>query len=1442
MIEDRLLITAAHPVLQCHHVLGQPVLPGLAYIDLLYQLFRDQGYDYTRLELRHLTIYTPLAATAYPVEITITCTPVTPERWQVTVTGTVMDNNPAPVSQRYASAEMWMHAVTTQWEDTPVMPEWRGEVSTAIDIDAAYQIYSAQQVIHSGWMKAAGTINFTSDTVWMELQVPEEGQDSALHFMFHPVLIDGSAVGSVLAAYAWANGTQQLFLPLYYESFRASSLLQASCLTRIRTSDMVSKNELVQLSFAFFNESGQQVAALNNFTAKLVRDAAFATATPTPAAAAKDIVSNKEAVAAIDYLRSLWAARLQKPATHVPINSGYYEMGLDSAALLDIVSTIGQRVQQSLPPTLLFEYTTLSELADYLFTQHPGFFTASAADKTTTQPATVGTAVHAATADEGIAIISLAGRYPGAPDIDTFWTNLCEGKDAITTVPTSRWDHTAYVDDSGTRLDSTRCQWGGFLEDIDKFDPLFFHIAPAEAALIDPQERLFLETVWTLLERAGYSRRSIQQQYQSKVGVFAGAMYQQYQLLPADLVQGAVTALQAFAGIANRVSYWFNFQGPSIGLDTMCSSSMAAIHLACESLRRGECRLAVAGGVNLTLDPKKYIGLSISGLLGSTAGSRSFSDGDGFLPAEAVGAVLLKPLSAAVEDGDKVLAVIRSTTISHGGNSGGYTVPGVNSQYQMITDDIARAGIDPHTISYVEAAANGSALGDVIEVAALTKAFNKYAIPIASCAIGAVKSNIGHAEAASGISQLTKVALQLTHKTLVPTILSHPLNPKIEFGDSPFYLQEKREQWISKQPGVPLRAMITSLGAGGANAHIVIEEFIDNHPGILAEEVSPQVLVYSARNKERLHALISLHLQFLQHADQSLSLSAMAYTLQEGREEMEERLAFVATDLSTVQQALQAYLDQDATATSTYPRLFTGSLVAGVTDIDPLFEGETGAHMLRALLAAADLEKLASCWVRGCSIPWQQLYPGGAPQMLILPTYPFERRHCWIKTVPVTRDTAVPAVPVAATDPDMENAVTEVVARLIGITPEELNPDLPLQKLGFDSIYATRLLQFLQGSYGATLDMERFWQCVTLRDVWAILPATPLPAALQPVAAATSPAIRFPELLHMNNHTTGRPVFWIHAVTGGVEVYHHIAGVSARPFYGIQARGWMSDRVPLQGVHAMAAYYVHIIQSIQPQGPYDLGGYSVGGVLSFEVTRQLQELGETVNSIVMLDSLYVEDWESPELKLPEEASLPKLLAFQTVNMMITVAFTDPAEIAAAMIHRDTPDWDLEEDAFMEQLIAIAHERGVTKSTEQLKTLVRQSVKTQEAYAITDYHFGDLPDPEGVTCYYFRNRNGEFLGALKPYFALWDEQSEQLGKINYWEGWEQRFAHMYLMDVNAVNHMQLLSDPPAAGTILSFCTALYSGEELSPDFLSDFLTTTLQKHGSRPPLDVAVEGI
>ncbi|MEM7396688.1 MAG: beta-ketoacyl synthase N-terminal-like domain-containing protein, partial [Verrucomicrobiota bacterium] len=353
--------------------------------------------------------------------------------------------------------------------------------------------------------------------------------------------------------------------------------------------------------------------------------------------------------------------------------------------------------------------------------------------------------------------------------------------------------------------------------------------------------------MWNLLEETGHTRGMMQKRYRSSVGVFAGVMYQHYQAYGS-----------AFSAIANRVSYFFDFQGPSLAVDTMCSSSAVAIHMARESLLKGECELAIAGGVNLSIRPEKYIGLRAAGMIGSHPGSRSFSEGDGMLPAEGVGAVLIKPLDRAVEDGDSILAVIKSTAVNHGGQGNGFSVPNPTAQTRLIQEHFEQSGIDPRTISYVEAAANGSPLGDAIEFRALSDAFRASTPDRNFCPIGSVKSNIGHAEAASGISQLTKVVLQMQHRRLVPTIQAEPRNPELNFDDSPFFLEETGGPWerpVVDDKEAPRRAAISSFGAGGTNAHLLVEEWsaeVDQRP----EPASgPRLLVLSARTDERLNVL-----------------------------------------------------------------------------------------------------------------------------------------------------------------------------------------------------------------------------------------------------------------------------------------------------------------------------------------------------------------------------------------------------------------------------------------------------------------------------------------------------------------------------------------------------------------------------------------------------------
>ncbi|HEY0832741.1 MAG TPA: condensation domain-containing protein, partial [Azospirillum sp.] len=695
----------------------------------------------------------------------------------------------------------------------------------------------------------------------------------------------------------------------------------------------------------------------------------------------------------------------------------------------------------------------------------------------------------------------MSGRFPQADDVEAFWRNLAQGRDCITEVPADRWDHGRYFDPDRTAPGKTCCKWGGFLDGVDRFDAPFFKITPAEAELLDPQERLFLETSWNLLESSGYVGERLQRLCRSQAGVFVGTMSQQYHAFESDLVRESLVALSSPSSIANRVSYFFNFQGPSVAIDTMCSSALVAVHMACESLSKGECRIAIAGGVNTTIHPKKYIALSTGQMIGSHPDSTSFGDGDGYLPAEGVGAVLLKPLQAAIDDGDTVLAVIKASAINHGGQSNGYRVPSAAAQADLIAGNFARAGIDPRTISYVESAANGSPLGDAIELGALTAAFQRFTTDRQFCAIGAVKSNIGHAEAASGMSQLIKVILQLRHRQLVPTIKAQPLNPNIAFERTPFHLQRRLEEWrrpvVALAGGapreVPRRATVSSFGAGGSNAHLIVEEH-EPHAGTNAgPEADPHLIVFSARTAPQLGALVRRMRAFI--ADRpELSMADLAYTLQTAREAMDHRLALVVDGREALLGSLRTWLEggdpEEAGA-----RIFAGDCGQDNSDVKRLLSGKTGQTMLDLLLAERDLEKLALYWVKGVRISWQPLHQGRGARPVALPTYPFDRQRHWLAARPepgaISSDGAEPFAP----DPqrpareNMERFLVHGVARALGMPEDQVSAARSFQDYGLDSIGLIALRRGFEQAFRVSL---------STRD----LLAHPTPAALAECAAA----------------------------------------------------------------------------------------------------------------------------------------------------------------------------------------------------------------------------------------------------------------------------------------------------------------------------------------------------
>ena len=585
--------------------------------------------------------------------------------------------------------------------------------------------------------------------------------------------------------------------------------------------------------------------------------------------------------ALLAHLRQIVADQLKLTVDRLDPRDRFERLGLESVMVMNITGELGA-VFGDLPKTLFFEYQTLVDLTRHLLDRYPDAVRArfgatepvpgaaipvpgAATPASEPAPAPLAVAVRrdpdpVRREDEPIAIVGLSGRYPGAGTLEQFWENLRQGRDCITEVPADRWDHDRYFAAGADDPAKAYCKWGGFLDGVDLFDPLFFNISPHEARLMDPQERLFLQTAWHTLEDAGYTRTGLSG---SRVGVFVGVMYNQYQLYGASepmQARGFVPSSLA-ASVANRVSYVLGLTGPSLALDTMCSSSLTAVHLACTSIRTGDCDQALAGGVNTILHPNRYLQLSQARFASTDGRCRSFGlGGDGYVPGEGVGAVLLKPLSRAEADGDHIYGVIRGSALNHGGRSNGYTVPTPVAQAQVIGDAIARAGIHPDDIGYVEAHGTGTALGDPIEVDGLAKAFaaagSRRTEP---CPIGSVKSNIGHLESAAGIAGITKILLQFRHGELVPSLHAEQLNPNIRFADAPFQVQRTGASWPAGTVdgrALPRIASVSSFGAGGANAHIVLQDYPAGAPQ--PDPAGPggrELVVLSARTGEQLREL-----------------------------------------------------------------------------------------------------------------------------------------------------------------------------------------------------------------------------------------------------------------------------------------------------------------------------------------------------------------------------------------------------------------------------------------------------------------------------------------------------------------------------------------------------------------------------------------------------------
>ncbi len=720
-------------------------------------------------------------------------------------------------------------------------------------------------------------------------------------------------------------------------------------------------------------------------------------------------------------LKAMTADLLMVDAADVDPLCEFNDCGFDSVALIQFTNRLNEAYHLDIKPTALFENPSIARLSQYLADRYADVFgirfnlplqpkAPRPAPPNQTQPQAAlptqtGTPARSShRAETPIAIVGMSGCFPGARDLKAFWENLRDGKDCIREIPADRWDWRAIDGDPREDKNKTRVHWGGFIDGVAEFDPLFFGISPREAASMDPQNRLLMTHVWLAMEDAGHSAQALAG---GDTGIFMGTGETGYARLlqdTPDVEDYAFLGLFPFGG-PNRMSFFLDLHGPSEPINTGCSSSLVAVHKAVAAIREGRCGMAFAGGVNTVPTPDGHISFSRAGMLCEDGRCKAFSaDANGFVRGEGVAVLLLKPLADAERDGNPIYAVIRGSAENHGGRANSFTAPNPKAQAALLTQAYRQAGIAPARVGYIETHGTGTHLGDPIEIEGLQTAFRALGAADSqrqACGLGAVKSNIGHSEMAAGIAGLVKTILQLKHQTLAKSLHCETVNPYIQLEESPFFIVQETQPWqpVQDETGrdLPRVAGVSSFGIGGVNAHVVLEEYTaaQTTPTTTPDQV---LIVLSAKNETRLRESAENLRRFTEQAladpqrDPGL-LADLAYTLQVGREPMEERLAFTVSTLEELRERLAGF-------TAKQPQgIFYGGAKAYRDALTILMSDEDMCSAIDAWIAKKKFAQLIQLWVRGLPFDWERLYgdQGQRPRRIQLPGYPFARERYWIQ-------------------------------------------------------------------------------------------------------------------------------------------------------------------------------------------------------------------------------------------------------------------------------------------------------------------------------------------------------------------------------------------------------------------------------------------------------------
>lgn len=980
------VLQGSHSFLQDHRLLGEKIVPGVVHLEIFAQaIFRLRGA--LPLSIRDLYWLTPLRGER--VEYELDCVQASNDEFTAVIrlgeteaataclrTGALVPRpEPIPIDRIMARAERVLEgeAIYLQVEQLGL------ELGRYFRTIA--QVFGTQE-------ECLARLSDTAADVDAYL-LPPSIFDSINHCLRGLIASDGQELGLAIPYFVKTV--------VCYEPAQSARFIYAR-----RAGDSSAYDIFIG------DESGRVLAALWGFHPREYQrkiEHSALTSTPASYVAAENLseVTLARLEALMSEVTGLAVHQLQG-------RRDLSNFGVDSVAVAQFTRKVNQTFGLELTPALFFEHKSLASYAEHLCVRHRSQLETVAGSAVAGQgkmssrvpvlePVSPGGMEQH---EEEIAIIGIAGRFPGSDDVDQLWANLEAGVDLVSEIPLDRFDwRRLYGEVTGSGGLTTK--YGAFMDEIDRFAGAAFGISRREAELMDPQQRLFLETVRELLLEAGYTREAVEG---VDAGVFVGVVNNEYYELLNETgvdIEAHTSTGMARCVLANRVSHHYDFCGPSEVVDTACSSSLVAVHRAVQSLRAGECSMAIAGGVNLLLTPKLFISFSKAGMLSPDGRCKTFdAAANGYVRGEGCGAVLLKPLDKALADGDFIYGVVRGSGVNHGGRVNSLTVPNPQAQANLISNVLRSAGLTAAALSYVEAHGTGTPLGDPIEINGLKRVFSQSGSS-GMCGIGSIKSNMGHLEGAAGIAGMLKVVLALQHRILPPSLHVQSINPQIDLKDTPLYIQDRKCEWRRNRSDCV--AGISSFGFGGVNAHVLVGGFETRaatsapFPGMHSYPI-----LLSADSEGSLRRYVSKLLRYLREPGTRYStfedtpaqrLANIAYTLQVGREQDSSRVGFLVSDIDELIGKLNA-IDSDAIALDDLRRRYPVQTTNGRFTGDGL-DWETLAYHV----SHADWDAVVALWHEGGNLPWRELlirgvdpFPGA--HRIPLPSPPLTRERYWL--------------------------------------------------------------------------------------------------------------------------------------------------------------------------------------------------------------------------------------------------------------------------------------------------------------------------------------------------------------------------------------------------------------------------------------------------------------